>query len=77
MAKKHGKISNDRHNIMSKRNEGKRSLHIYTIHKCFEALSIPSFNIKDPCGWTHMPCFIIKMHLINVRQPSFKLMIVI
>ncbi len=52
-------------------------LHINTIHKCLEAPSILDFNIKDPCGWTHLPCFIIKVRLINVRQPCFKSMIAI
>ncbi len=43
-------------------------LHIDIIHKCIEARSILNLNIKDPCGWTHMACFIIKVHLINVKQ---------
>jgi hypothetical protein len=47
-------------------------LHIDTIHKCIEVPSILGLNIKNPCGWTHMPCFIIKVHLINVKQASFK-----
>ncbi len=47
------------------------------IHKCLEAPSILGLNIKDPCGWTHMPCFIIKVHLINVRQPRLKSIIAI
>jgi hypothetical protein len=33
------------------------NLHIDIIHKCLEVPSIPSLNIKDPCGWTCMPCF--------------------
>jgi hypothetical protein len=52
-------------------------LNIDTIHKCFEAPFIPSLSINNPCGWTHMPCFIIRVHLTNVKQPSFKSMIAI
>jgi hypothetical protein len=52
-------------------------LHIDIIHKCIEARSILNLNIKDPCGWTHMACFIIKVHLINVKQWSFKSIIAI